>query len=131
MTLAGAIGITSGCAHIVFVGGVNKQVFEDAVNRPLLIEQTENNLKLAPTSTLQQQLDQLNKEKAAYMNHPETWYRFNNELVIYHTITDTWVTESQSPLLARAGAAFIQCGHEWIIVMVKPNQAFAHPQSLA
>lgn len=116
MTLAGAIGISSGCAHIVFVGGVNKQVFEQAVNRPLLIEQTEKCLQRTPTLALQQQLNRLNQEQAAYLNHPEGWYRFNNELVIYHTITDTWVTESQSPLMARAGAAFIRCGHEWIVV---------------
>lgn len=116
MTLAGAIGIRSGCAHIVFVGGVNKQVFEQAVNRPLLIEQTEKCLQRTPTLALQQQLNRLNQEQAAYLNHPEGWYRFNNELVIYHTITDTWVTESQSPLIARAGAAFIRCGHEWIVV---------------
>lgn len=116
MTLAGAIGISSGCAHIVFVGGVNKQVFEQAVNRPLLIEQTERGLQCTPTLALQQQLERLNKEQAAYLNHAEGWYRFNNELVIYHTITDTWVTESQSPLMARAGAGFIRCGREWIVV---------------
>lgn len=116
MTLAGAIGISSGCAHIVFVGGVNKQVFEQAVNRPLLIEQTERGLQRTPTLALQQQLDRLKTEQAAYLNHPEGWYRFNNELVIYHTITDTWVSESQSPLIARAGAGFIRCGHEWIVV---------------
>lgn len=116
MTLAGAIGISSGCAHIVFVGGVNKQVFEQAVNRPLLIEQTERGLQRTPTLALQQQLERLNQEQAAYLNHAEGWYRFNNELVIYHTITDTWVTESQSPLIARAGAGFIRCGREWIVV---------------
>lgn len=116
MTLAGAIGISSGCAHIVFVGGVNKQVFEQAVNRPLLIEQTERCLQRTPTLALQQQLERLNQEQAAYLNHAEGWYRFNNELVIYHTITDTWVTESQSPLMARAGAGFIRCGREWIVV---------------
>ena len=116
MTLAGAIGIRSGCAHIVFVGGVNKQVFEEAVNRPLLIADAEKCLQHTPTLALQQQLDRLKTEQAAYLNHPEGWYRFNNELVIYHTITDTWVTESQSPLIARAGAGFIRCGHEWIVV---------------
>lgn len=116
MTLAGAIGISSGCAHIVFVGGVNKQVFEEAVNRPLLIADAEKCLQRTPTLAVQQQLDRLKTEQAAYLNHPEGWYRFNNELVIYHTITDTWVTESQSPLMARAGAGFIRCGHEWIVV---------------
>lgn len=116
MTLAGAIGISSGCAHIVFVGGVNKQVFEQAVNRPLLIEDAERGLQRTPTLALQQQLERLNQEQAAYLNHAEGWYRFNNELVIYHTITDTWVTESQSPLIARAGAGFIRCGREWIVV---------------
>lgn len=116
MTLTGSFGIASGCAHIVFVGGVDKARFEAAVNRPQLISQAESFLKTNSSDKVKQQLSQLQSEKDAYMLQPESWYRFNDELIIYHTITDTWVKESQSPLLARAGASFIQCGKEWIVV---------------
>lgn len=123
ITLSGSYGIASGCAHIVFVGGVNKERFERAVNMPLLIAQAERACKQQGTHAAQATLAQLQAEQVAYMRHPATWYEFNDELVIYHTITDTWVTESQSPLLARAGTAVVECGHEWIVVNgeVKPG----------
>ena len=116
LTLAGAFATTSGCAHIVFVGGVNKERFEAAVNRPQQIAEAELAYEKYRTQAALAYLDSLRTEAASYMLYPAEWYRFNAELVIYHTITDTWVTESHSPLLARAGAAFIPCGKEWIVV---------------
>lgn len=123
MTLSGSFGIASGCAHIVFVGGVNKARFERAVNMPLLIAQAEQTYKKYHTLAAQREVERLHAEQAQYMFQPEAWYGFNNELVIYHTITNTWVTESQSPLLARAGAAIVKCGSEWVVVNgeVKPG----------
>ncbi len=95
MTLTGAAAVSSGCAHIVCVGGVNKAVFEAAVNRPFR---------------------EVTPDLGDYMRHPAAWYRFNSELLIYHTVTDTWVTESSSPLLARAGAALVPMAGEWVVV---------------
>ena len=37
-------------------------------------------------------------------------------MYVYHTITDTWVAEPGSPLLARAGAGVVQVGADWIVV---------------
>ena len=95
LTLTGAVAVSSGCAHIVCVGGVNKAVFEAAVNRPFR---------------------EVTPDLGDYMRHPAPWYRFNPELLIYHTVTDTWVTESSSPLLARAGASVVPMGDEWVVV---------------
>ncbi len=109
MGLVGAAGATSGCAHIVFTGGVNAEIFSAAINRPkhiLAAEESGDTLALA----------QLQQEASNYMTHPAEWYKFNSEILIYHTITDTWVTESHSPLLARAGAALIPHGGEWYVV---------------
>lgn len=109
MALVGAQAISSGCAHIVFIGGVNKQVFEEALNRPFKIAR----LKDAGASVELQALEQAQND---YLRHDAAWYRFNNELLIYHTITDTWVSESQSPLLARAGAGVTKLNNEWIVI---------------
>ena len=109
--MVGGQAINSGCAHIVFIGGVNRQIFEAAVNRPLVIEQLSANPEVHADS-----LNLLKQQETEYLTHPADWYRFNNELLIYHTITDTWITESQSPLLARAGAGVTKLGNEWIIV---------------
>ncbi|MCM1109571.1 MAG: cyclically-permuted mutarotase family protein [Clostridium sp.] len=109
MTLVGATGIPSGCAHVVFIGGVNADVFAAAINRPFRRARAESNndsLRLAL----------IDEEIASYMYHPVEWYRFNEELVVYHTVTDTWVTESRSALLARAGHMVVPFDDEWIVV---------------
>lgn len=128
LTLAGAFATASGCAHIVFVGGVNKERFEAAVNRPQQIVEAELAYEKYRTQAALAYLDSLRTEAASYMLYPAEWYRFNAELVIYHTITDTWVTESHSPLLARAGAAFIPCGKEWIVVGGETKPGIRSPQ---
>lgn len=117
MTLVGAAALTSGCAHIIFVGGVNRDIFQQAINRPLAIAQAEDALLQHPDdSATKGQLETLRNQQAEYMLHPAPWYCFNDELLIYHTITDTWVTESRSPFLARAGAALVGHDGEWIVV---------------
>lgn len=116
MSLVGATAVASGCAHIVFVGGVNRSLFEEALNRPTLLAQTREDLGRTPSTALQQRLKQLISEQESYMLHPAEWYKFNSELLIYHTITNTWVAESHSPLLARAGAVLTTCGREWVVV---------------
>lgn len=131
LTLAGAFATASGCAHIVFVGGVNKERFEAAVNRPQQIAEAELAYEKYRTQAALAYLDSLRTEAASYMLYPAEWYRFNAELVIYHTITDTWVTESHSPLLARAGAAFIPCGKEWIVVGGETKPGIRSPQVTA
>ena len=99
MALVGAAAVTSGCAHIVCVGGVNKGVFEQALNAPF---QPEGIVDAAFTTD--------------YLKHPAAWYKFNEELLIYHTVTDTWVAESRSPQLARAGAALVDMGGSWLVI---------------
>lgn len=89
MALVGASAVPSGCAHIVFMGGANKDIFEAAINEPA---------------------------QPDYLKHEPAWYRFNDELLIYHTITNTWVTESRNPLLARCGAGVVKADGEWIVI---------------
>ncbi len=109
MALIGAAGAPSGCAHIVFFGGVNARIFASAINRG-------PQMRAASLAGDTLKLRRLEQDAADYMTHPAEWYQFNSEILIYHTITDTWVTESHSPLLARAGAALIQHGGEWYVV---------------
>lgn len=87
--LVGSSAIACGCAHIIFVGGVNKSIFEKAINYP------------APD----------------YMLHPADWYKFRRQILVYHTITDTWMLlDGNYPGLARAGAAVIKDKDGAIIV---------------
>ncbi len=86
--IIGATAMPTGVAHIVILGGVNKQVFLNALNHP----------------------------EDDYLTHPVEWYQFNNELLIYQTITDAWVTEAKNPAIARAGAAVVENNGSWIVI---------------
>ena len=108
-TLVGAAGVPSGCTHMVFAGGVNFSIFEEAINSSANRWRAESK---GDTATMAK----IDRKVAEYMLHPSEWYKFNNELLIYHTITDTWTTASQSPLLARAGAALVPVKDGFLLV---------------
>ena len=74
---------------VVCFGGVNKERFEAAIQ---------------------------GKYGDDYLQHDAEWYKFRSSLLIYNTITNTWVTETSSPLLARAGMSVIPMGNQWMIV---------------
>ena len=86
--IVGASAVSSGIAHVAVLGGVNKDVFTHALNHP----------------------------EEGYLTHAPEWYQFNQEIYLYHTITDAWVSEAKSEKLARAGAAFVPYNGEWYII---------------
>lgn len=116
LALIGATAISSGYSHIVFIGGVNRQIFKEALDRPLEIQLLQERVKYQTSDLLNERLQNVRREYAEYLDHPSAWYQFNSELIIYHTITDTWVTESHSPLLARAGATLVPYNDSWIYI---------------
>ena len=77
--LVGATAVTSGCGHILFFGGVDKDIFESALAEP----------------------------QPDYMNHPADWYKFRSDIMVYSTVTDSWCSIAGSQVLARAGAAVV------------------------
>ena len=109
ISLVGASGVSSGCAHIIFFGGVNHAIFEKAINRTASRSRAE-----AMGDTMM--VHYLDSVSSAYLKHDAEWYNFNSELLIYHTLTDTWTTESRSPLLARAGLSVVPFGDDWIAI---------------
>ena len=86
--IVGASAVSSGISHVAVLGGVNKDVFTRALNHP----------------------------EEGYLTHPADWYQFNQEIYLYHTITDAWVSEAKSEKLARAGAAFVPFNGDWYII---------------
>ena len=77
----GMTAVSSGYSHVLFFGGVNKDIFEKAVRG----EGSESD----------------------YLTHPASWYKFNPDILVYHTITDSWYAIPGSSLLARAGAGLV------------------------
>ena len=87
-------------------------MFRKAVNRPYELRRLE-----AQGDAAAEELATLKREADEYLRHPAEWYRFRKDLLIYNTITDTWVTESQSPLLARAGAGLVTLAPgRWLLI---------------
>ncbi|MBQ7634188.1 MAG: cyclically-permuted mutarotase family protein [Bacteroidaceae bacterium] len=91
--LIGASAVPSGCGHIVCIGGVNKDVFEQALAAPA----------------------------DDYLSHPAEWYKFSPNLMVYQTVTDAWARLFEGKELARAGAAVVPVkdalgGVHWYVI---------------
>ena len=84
----GMAAVKSGYSHVLFFGGVNKTIFEKAVRGEFGDD---------------------------YLKHPAPWYQFNPDILVYHTITDSWHAIPGSSLLARAGAGLIEKGDSYIL----------------
>ncbi|MBR7013717.1 MAG: cyclically-permuted mutarotase family protein, partial [Prevotella sp.] len=100
--LVGAAAVPSGAAHVLFFGGVDKGVFESALQRNALLADT--------ASLAAEHLVDLREEAHNYMTQPPAWYKFRRSILVYHTITDSWTEIADSPLLARAGAGVTPVG---------------------
>lgn len=81
LTLSGGAACAIDEYHIAATGGVNKDIFTDAISgRYRLIN------------------------KSDYMLQEPAWYRFNDRLIIYDTRTSEWQCIARDPAFARAGA---------------------------
>ena len=85
----GMTAVASGYSHVLFFGGVNKEVFEKAV---------------------------AGEFGEDYLTHPAPWYQFNPDILVYHTITDSWYAMPGSSLLARAGAGLVKVGDSYVLL---------------
>ena len=88
--LVGASAVTCGASNILFFGGVNKEVFESAIQNP----------------------------QPDYLTHPAEWYHFRDSILVYNTITGAWSTHLPNKRIARAGAAVVtgQKNNSWIVI---------------
>ena len=66
-----------GYSHVLFFGGVDYEIFSSAIE---------------------------GKQDNMYLRHNPEWYKFRKEVLIYHTITDSWGLLPGDSRLARAGA---------------------------
>ena len=90
--LVGASAVNSGTSFIVCIGGVDRDIFNQALKGA------------AP----------------GYMLHEPAWYRFRTTLLIYNTITDSWSEMEGAPTLARAGSGVVDYAdggkHQWLVI---------------
>ena len=66
-----------GYSHVLFFGGVDHNIFLSAIE---------------------------GRQDSMYLRHAPQWYKFREDVLTYHTITDSWGILPGNSLLARAGA---------------------------
>jgi len=94
---AGMTAIPEGYSHVLFFGGVNREIFNNAIQ---------------------------GKYGDEYLRHNADWYKFNPDILVFHTITDSWYNiPGKGNMLARAGAGAVKTEDGVILVdgEVKPG----------
>ena len=84
--IVGSCATPCGYSHILFFGGVDYEIFLSAIQ---------------------------GKQDDQYLRHEPSWYKFRQDVLAYHTITDSWTTIPGDSLLARAGAALTPFEGGW------------------
>ena len=75
--MVGSTCTPMGYSHVLFFGGVDHDIFLRAIE---------------------------GRQDSMYLRHEPRWYRFRQEVLTYHTITDSWALLPGDERLARAGA---------------------------
>lgn len=97
-SFSGGVGAAINHNQILLMGGVNKEIFEYALNRIHYMAGKTLDDKDAYT-------EKLREEGAAYMHHPTEWYKFNPSVWIYNVNTSEWKNLGVYPQAALAGAS--------------------------
>jgi cyclically-permuted mutarotase family protein len=115
-SLHGGSGIPVGAHHILFVGGVNKEIFADAWSR----ERTFSNAIISGDTIAS---NKLSGEIYNYFTQDPEWYQFNKNILAYHTITETWAVIDVYPFPPPAGAPIVKANNGWYVVSgeIKPG----------
>ena len=93
LTLTGGTSTAMSDSLIVCTGGVNKDIFWDAISGKYSFIPREN-----------------------YLTQPVDWYRFNKNLMVYDIRHNCWATWGEYSCLARAGAVAVGNGRELFII---------------
>ncbi|MHB9054764.1 MAG: cyclically-permuted mutarotase family protein [Paludibacteraceae bacterium] len=97
-SLSGGVGAAVADSLIITLGGVNKRIFEDALNRNYYLSKiTETN-----RDTL---TERMLSEAKTYLFQPVGWYKFTPDLYLYNVTKNTWRTLGKNTRAALAGAS--------------------------
>ncbi|RNC66282.1 cyclically-permuted mutarotase family protein [Proteiniphilum sp. X52] len=115
-SLGGATAMPLDNGYILCLGGVNYNIFLDAITRQYAIGND--------THTSAEEKSRLYLEFSKnYMTQPVEYYRFNPECRIYDIRTNRWETIDVTPNAARAGATLVSDGNIFYAVQgeLKPG----------
>ena len=99
-SLGGATAMPIDDRYILCLGGVNHDVFLDAIT-------TQYHIGHNPVFTPEEKQKQNLEFSKKYMTQPVEYYRFNRECRVFDTKTGAWSTIDSSSDFARAGATLV------------------------
>lgn len=102
-SLGGATAMTVNNRYILCLGGVNHDIFLDAIT-------TQYNIAHNPALTAEEKGKQNQEFSKRYMTQPVAYYRFNPECRLFDTKTGRWTTIDSTSNAARAGATLVSDG---------------------
>jgi len=116
ISLHGACGLRLGVNHMMFVGGVNRDIFYNAWKN-------ERKLKEAKVKSDSELIKKLEQERYNYFIQDPEQFRFNKNIHVYHTISDKWISSGEYPYPAPAGATMINYENGFLIINgeIKPG----------
>lgn len=120
-TVTGGCGVALGDSLLLFAGGVNYERFFTALNRDRL-------KRIAAEKGDTAGADSLAQAGKAYMLQPPEWYKFNTELITYHTFTGEWKSLGHGEQAARAGAGAVLHNRTLILINGELKPGIRTPQ---
>lgn len=122
-SLGGATAMTLDDRYIVCFGGVNYDIFLDAISTQYSIG---NDITLSVEEKGTKNLE-FSKH---YMTQPVEYYNFNKECRIFDTQTGTWTTIDITPNAARAGATIVYNDNEFYLVQGELKPGVRSPETM-
>lgn len=115
-SLSGGVGVAIADSLILTLGGVNQEIFEDALDRNYYLSKV--------TETDRDTLtERMLSEAKTYLFHPVGWYKFTPDLYIYNVTDNTWKTIGEDTRAELAGASITYNDKEIYIINgeIKPG----------
>ena len=100
---AGACAASIGHSFIMLVGGVDAQRFEMEMNRPYFEFQVRYGENAVANELTERSWNE-------YLKQPAEWHHYQQNVLVYNTVTNTWASLAGNPLLARNCAVMVPYG---------------------
>lgn len=115
-SLGGATAVAWDNRYIICFGGVNHDVFLDAIT-------TQYNISNNDTLSAEEKGEKNLEFSKHYMTQPIEYYNFNKECRVFDTHKGAWSTIDNTSNAARAGATIVYDGNEVVLVQgeLKPG----------
>lgn len=108
-SLHGGAGVPTGTHSILCVGGVNPEIFKNALEK---IRQGNAAKEKGDSLTYQNFLDWNNN----YLTQETSAYKFNNKVLVFNTITRKWAIADSSKYAAKASTILVEGKEGWLLI---------------